>query len=319
MEVRHGLLYFGGTVRTSVKPTRFQDLLKLRGAEFYEGDEFDVHANYVAAEALTYVMYFQHRDRFNTYLNGLKSGADAKGAWREAVGPTLTELENDYYRFFRERGTLARLPAPSVDAPVDIAELTASEVHTSWASLFQARDPARARREAELAVQLDELSAEALIMRARLALAAKQHVQARADLERALALEPPRSIAFAAALRFSLVTGERLSLPNKVLAERLLLFKLKPSQSALVAEHLRREGDFERGITLISQAIRADSSCFYCYATGSRLLEDKGDLALAASTLRIALSLAGERATGEDWERLHDLEAAAARELRSEN
>jgi tetratricopeptide (TPR) repeat protein len=320
MEVRHGTLAFGGTVSTIVKPTRFQNLLGLRGSDFYRGDEFDVHANYVAAEALTYVLYFQRRDAFQSYLNQLKSGAEASGAWTEAFGPQSPELENDYYGFFNERGTLATLPAPSVTAPVDVEELSPSDVHTSWASLFQNEQASeQAYEHAALAVRLDPLSADALIMRARVEMSSKRLAEARADLERAMALEPPRPNALSAALRFSLWTGEKLSVSRRELAERLRRFPLTAPQLALIAEHLRRQGDFGRGLLLISRAIAADSSCYYCYGIGADLLADKGELGAAAATLKVALSLAGERATPRDWRNLRQLEAAAARQARGED
>jgi tetratricopeptide (TPR) repeat protein len=317
MEVDHGRLTFGGTVRTLVRPTRYPELLALRASQFFQGDEFDVQANYVGAQALTYVLYFQHRDALNAYLNGLKSGSEAGTAWASAldsVSVTSKTLEEEYYRFFEERGTLATLPAPAPSVEVEVNEMSPSTVHVLWAELLQQQQSLDAAlRHANWAVDLDPQSPDALLVRADVLLSSKRPDDAQADLERAIVLEPPSSLALAEALRFSLRARRSLTVSKKELARRLLKFKLASSQQAIVAEYLRTEGDFTRGLRFVSDAIRADSSCVDCYFVGAQLLADNGDLSQAAGALRIALSLSGERASKEQWRMLRELEAAAAR------
>jgi Tfp pilus assembly protein PilF len=316
LEIKHGVAYFGGALHINYQPTAFDDLLRLDAKHFYDGDDVQIHANYSAAAALTRVLYFEHRAMFTRYLNTLKSGRrTASDAWNEATERDISDIRADFSAFFSKHGTQGELPAPPVSPRIDVFQLSDANVHLLWASLWPLHGEtlARANREIETALALEPDSVDALTMGAFVAMKMAQRDRARAALERALELGPARSKVLIAALGYSLATGEELSTTNQVLAKRLQKFSLTAPQLNLVADYFGSVHQLDDAFRLITKAVRIDSSCFQCYATGSRLLAARGDLPGAVSAYRTALALAGERADDDDRKQLTELEAELAR------
>jgi tetratricopeptide (TPR) repeat protein len=315
LEIKHGTAYFGGALRTAYRPTAFDELLRLDAKGFYERSETEMHENYAAAAALARVLYFEHRPALTRYLNLLKSGQlTSSDAWARATASELPLIRQDFAAFFNEHGLQGELAAPQVTPHVDLFELSEAKVHLLWASLWPLRGSMLGRANSELAaaLELEPDSVEALAMRSAVAWKMGEKARARADLERALQLGPARSQVLIAALGYSLASGDELKVPKAELARRLQRFTLTAPQLDLVARYLGSVNRLDDAVQLITKAVRIDSSCFRCYATGSQLLLARGDLPGAVTAFRTAVALAGERADNDERKHLAELEAKLA-------
>ncbi|MES1187979.1 MAG: hypothetical protein ABUL60_29445 [Myxococcales bacterium] len=316
LEVRGGVAYFGGEVQTTVEPTPFRELVTLGAAEFYAEDRTTVEENYVAASALTRVLYFEHRRAFNDYLNALKSGQTTPAqAWHRATSTELPQIETDLASFFSEHGTLGELAAPKTEPLVDVAPVDASDVHVLWASLWPGWRSTRPAVEEQLAtaLKLDPRSLDALVTQATVALQAHEPDVARAALEHALRLAPMRAKVLTAALEYSLISGQELHVSKAQLAHRLSKFQLTPPQLLVLGSYLGSTEQVDQAIELMTRAVRLDSSCFDCYALGSALLARRGDWKASVAAYRVAVLLAGDNFSERERARLLELEAAAVR------
>lgn len=197
-----------------------------------------------------------------------------------------------------------------------IEPLPDAEVHLLWAGLWprQPRFADNIRHEVATALTLDPKSTEAVLLRSSLSYELGQVEAARRDIEHALHIAPRRSTVLAAALGFSLESGQRLHIPVATLADRLTKFPPKASQLDLLASYFGKNGQVERAIGLATQAVQLDSSCVSCYVTGSELLAAKGNLRAAVGARRAAIALAGERVAPGEPQRLRQLEQLLAQQ-----
>lgn len=312
LEVKGNTAYFGGAVRAAYKPTPFRELLTLGPHEFY--DDENAHQNYAGATALAYQLYFKHRDVLALYLRELKSGQmDERAAWSKATDGKLDALEESFNFFFEEQGTQAELPAPHVEAQVDLSELSAVDTHLLWASIWESspRTFGRARAELEAALRADPFSAEALAMRASLRLRQNDQRGARKDIEKALELAATRSKVLASALEISLVSDQELSISKNQLAHRLQKFQLNARQLLLLGEYFGTTGQADRGVETLARAVRIDSSCVDCYAAASELFAARGEWPNALGALKTSLALRPEQTNARQRKRLRELESEA--------
>jgi tetratricopeptide (TPR) repeat protein len=312
LEIKGHIAYFGGSFAASTEPTPLDELIRLEAPEFYVNDATRLQANFEAASIAVRVLYFEYRAPFNRYLTELRDGQTAEAdAWRSAMTGNVQELRASFSRFLDEHGRLGEVPAPAVAPEILITELDASELHLLRASLWPATFPLvqNAEREVDGALKVNPDSTDALVVRALLHARQTRDTEARMDLERALALSPMRSSVLAAALEYELAGKPPLHLSRQQLVTRLLKFQLTAGELNLVAEYYESTGQVDQGLRLLARAVRLDSSCARCYATGSRLFEQRGDNQAAIRALRTALALAGQSADPDDRQRLYVLEA----------
>jgi hypothetical protein len=316
LEIKNGKAYFGGALYAPTEPTPLAELLNLRGAEFYDGDETTVMANYTAASIAVRLLYFEYREPFSRYLSSLGTGqVSESAAWQQAMSSQMPQLQASFSHFLSEAGAQGEVAAPEVRPDIFVTEVPTEELHLLWASLWP-KAPSTigaAEREVEAALRANPHSADALVMRASLSLARNRIADTCIDLEHALDLRPMRSYVLAAALEYELGHVTQLHLPRQQLVTRLLKFRLKSGELNLVAQYYASVQQVDRGLELVRQAVRQDSSCTGCYATYSDLLVQKGDWPGGVQAFRIAIALAGERVSSSDRQHLRDLEAEAAR------
>jgi hypothetical protein len=287
-------------------------LLALSREAFYAGDLTGLTEHYVSSAALARVMYFGHRPELTKYLNTLKSGRlEPTEAWREATGAQLEVIQADYDRFFHTPGLQGEIAVPLVNPNVHIADLSESQVHLLWATLWpwEPRTAERARHEIDTALALEPDSVDALALSAVHAHAVGDHLRARTDMARALERGPFRSKALTAALHLSLNDERPFRVPNAELARRLLRFQTSARQLDLLAHHFGTSGDLDQALRLTARAVSIDSSCVECYLRASRLFEQRGEIPKALAAQRTGVALAGEHINPRERQRLRQLEA----------
>ncbi len=295
-------------------------LFGMRSNEFYvddpalaEGDRIIArHSHYLAAWMATHYLTTRDspwRKRFQDYLLDQSQGVSARDAFaRHFGGQDLDALEKGMFEHFAfaELMLLHTAYEPKPAPAITLRHMRAAESETlhAW---YRARDGSTTHAQSiaalDAVVAAEPGYAEAYYWRGLMAREAGKIIEAYADFQKALSLEP-RSPAYLVAV-LDLTMADARALPEEQVAERLdaltpALAKTAVSATALLttSRALSWRGKLEASLGFAVRATHADVGCAGCWEQRAELSWALGkvDAALAATELAIQQAYSAEYA-----------------------
>jgi tetratricopeptide (TPR) repeat protein len=258
-------------------------------------------AYYYGAWGLVHLLYSvpSYRARFNEVVSAVAQGMTAREAWNARFSDIDPEkLEADFREHLVrtekiEAQAWTTKYTPPAPAPATMErQLSPADVHLLWARLRSWHDDAPralARPDIEAARVLEPGSPEVQFWSCLFNLAEGRDKEAEADITRALEQRPNDARYLMAMVQVS----DRVHGPAAVGRIRALMQQIgKVAVSAkvldFVATYHADWRELDEGLRFAARAIKADPTCWRCYATLARLLYGKRALDEAV--------VAGERA-----------------------
>jgi tetratricopeptide (TPR) repeat protein len=277
-----------------------EELTKYGNADFrgnpvaYAGAWFLVHSLILGTP--------QHRQAFDCYLRGLSSLAQKEPEVFAQCFPG--RLPSELEAAYMARALASELPtqlAPlkvSIDKEYQARAMAPAEVEVLWGSLLPgtaAYDEGRLEH-AQKAIDSDPTRPEGYIFRATLHMQASDVKAAKADLREALSVAPSDPQVLTALVNVLLRSGD-LSEELDAAASKLA-FEAKTASAylSLAWYELARERP-GKATVFGKEAVAGDAGCVGCLVVTALASYRAGQIDGAVSYQRMAVSLAGERAT----------------------
>lgn len=258
-------------------------------------------AYYYGAWGLVHLLYSvpSYRARFNEVVSAVARGKTAREAWNDRFSDIAPDkLEADFREHLVrtekiEAQAWTTKYTPPAPASADMERrLSPADVHLLWARLRPWHDDGPrglARPDIQAARAMEPGSPEVQFWSGLFNLAEGRDREAEADITRALEQRPNDARYLMAMVKVS----DRVHGPTAVGRIRALmqqLGKVAVSAKALdfVATYHADWRELDEGLRFAARAIKADPTCWHCYATLARLLYGKRELEEAV--------VAGERA-----------------------
>jgi tetratricopeptide (TPR) repeat protein len=261
-------------------------------------------AYYYGAWGLVHLLYSvpEYRARFNAVVNEVALGKNIREAWdaRFAEIPP-DKLEADFREHLvrtekiEAQARMTKYTPPPPAPPEMERALSPADVHILWARLLSWHEVAPrmlARQDMEAARALDPGSPEVQFWSCLFHIAEGRDSEAEAEITRALEQRPNDARYLMAMVNVtSRNHGTRaLDRINELL---LRLRKVAVTAKALdfVAAYHAGENEPDEGLPLAVRAVKADPTCWRCYATLARLRYAKRELDEAVAAGERALNL----------------------------
>ncbi len=233
----------------------------------------------------------RYRDRLNGYMRSLSTERTSAAAWKKSFGDVdPQQLERDYLAEPARLEPITyqvdwRPPAIVLSVPRALDDAAG---HTFMASLYGVSKPGDARRELDKALQLDPLQAEAFARRALLPSA--DRLDAMADAERAIAIDPSLPIGWVALGLNLLWIGDHERVDEAT--RQLLAFRESADAQCVAAMLLASQGKRDAALEAARAAERLAPHFLLIQVTLARLAASAGRTAEAEAAVARVYALA---------------------------